>query len=176
MPVDVEYAEERVAANKLKMYYGYDPGTEYVLRSRSRRYNQTTHGYYRFVNGEVLVGRMRQDVSEEQRWARGERLKWFEQNPGYRIYVRSEQPTPEDEPMWRGQELPEEAALPDSGEEQARWEQAPSLGPLHADIETAVAPEPQPDGGELAPEPERRPRVMRAPVTPLPTAADSDEE
>lgn len=173
MPVDVEYAESRVAENRLKMYYGFDPGTEYVLRSRSRRYNQTTQGYYRFVNGECLVGRVRPDATEDQKWSRGERLQWFNQNEGYRVYVRGEQPAADSEPLWRGQEPPEEAALPDSGEEQARWEQAPAL---HAPIETAVQPEAQPDAGEMNPEPEKKVTSMRRTPTTTATPLPTDEE
>lgn len=151
MPVEVEFAETRAAAGKIPLYYGYDPDTEYVLRSRSRRYNQTTMAYYRFANGETIAARMKPDATEEQRWNRGERLKWFEQNPGYRIYQRGQQPEADLEPMWRGQEPPEEALLPDSGESDAKWESAPAPGQLHAEVETAAPVEPHADSGEAAP-------------------------
>lgn len=153
--VDVDFAESQVKKKRISQYYGFDPNSEYIIRSRSRAYNQTTQGYYRFVNGEAIAPRMRQDATEEQKWERGQRLGWFAQKmtekpSGYAIYERGSQPTPELEPMWVGQAVPDEAALDDSGEEALRWDAAP---PLHAEVQTQVAPERLPDDGSGAPDP-----------------------
>ena len=147
--VDVAFAESQVKKKKITEYYGFDPDVEYVLRSRSRRYNQTTQGYYRFANGEALAPRMRADATEEQKWERGQRLAWFQQKmgerpAGYAIYARGSQPTAEMEPMWVGQDVPDEAALDDSGEVTLKWEAAQ---PLHAEVETHAAVERLPDDG-----------------------------
>lgn len=155
MPVDVAFAEARVELGKLVSYYGFDSNTEYVLRSRNRKYNQTTQGYYRFNAGECLVQRLRTDATEEQKWSRGERLQWFsgEMKLGrYKVYVKGTQPDADLESMWVGQEPPDEAQLPDSGEVDAKWEAAPSLGdPLHAPVETMVGSAGLPDDGSAPP-------------------------
>jgi hypothetical protein len=151
MTVDVAFAEGRVQAGRLQKYYGFDPQQEYILRSRNRKYNQITQGYYRFNAGECLAPRLRPDATDEQKWARGERLQWFnaEMKLGrYKIYTKGTQPAADLEAMWVGQEPPEEAQLPDSGEVDAKWEAAPSVGePLHAPVTTLAAAEALPDDG-----------------------------
>lgn len=156
--VDVAFAESQVKKKRITQYYGFDPNVEYVIRSRSRRYNQTTQGYYRFVNGEALAPRMRQDSTEEQKWERGQRLAWFQQKmnekpSGYAIYARGAQPEANVEPMWIGQEIPDEAALDDSGEESLRWEAA---APLHTEVQSRVPEERRPDSGEATADPESK--------------------
>ena len=154
MPVDVAFAEGRVQAGRLPKYYGFEPEQEYVLRSRNRKYSQITQGYYRFNAGECLAPRLRPDATEEQKWARGERLAWFaaEMKLGrYKIYPKGTQPLADLESMWIGQEPPEEAQLPDSGEVDAKWEAAPTLGDsLHAPVAT-IASESLPDDGSATP-------------------------
>lgn len=157
--VDVAFAEKQVKAKKITAYYGFDPNVEYVIRSRSRLYNNTTQGYYRFRNGEALAPRMRPDATEEQKWERGQRLSWFKQKMseepnGYAIYERGTQPPIGSEPMWVDQDIPDEEMLDDSGEEMLKWDSAPVL---HADVQTHVPEERMPDSGEGAPDPERKP-------------------
>lgn len=131
MPTDVATAENRVRANTLIQYYGFIPEREYVLRSRHRAYHGVTRRRYRFANGECIAPRMKSVATEQQKWDRGERLSWFRDNPGYRIYERGTEPPANEEPMWFGQALPDEAmALDDSGEE-FRWNAA-------AGVESAI--------------------------------------
>ena len=147
MTVDVAFAEGRVQAGRLTQYYGFDPQQEYVLRSRNRKYNQITQGYYRFNAGECLAPRLRPDATDEQKWARGERLAWLagEMKLGrYKIYRKGEQPAADLEPMWAGQEPPEV---------DAKWEAAPMAGePLHAPVTSLAAAEVLPDDGSAMPQ------------------------
>lgn len=122
MQTDVAEAE---ANPRLKQFYGFDPTLEYVIRSRSRKYNGVTLARYRFASGECIAPKMRQDATKQQKWDRGSRIQWFNQNDGYAVYLRGEQPAADLEPFWFGQEVPDEAALPDSGEEDQKWEAAP---------------------------------------------------
>ena len=123
MTVDVAFAEGRVQAGRLTQYYGFDPQQEYVLRSRNRKYNQITQGYYRFNAGECLAPRLRPDATDEQKWARGERLAWFAGE------------------MKLGREV------------DAKWEAAPMAGePLHAPVTSLAAAEVLPDDGSAMPQ------------------------
>ncbi len=75
----------------------------------------------RFVNGECVVARMRGDADEGLKWNRGERMRWFEQNVGYRVYERGNEPDGDSEPLWTGQETDEAEIAVDHGEEE-HWE------------------------------------------------------
>lgn len=130
MPVDVDSAESKVAKGEVAEYYGFDPGVEYVIRTKNRDYQGTTQRYYQFVGGQVIAGAMRSDATEEQKWNRGERLAWFTTAPGYRIYLRGDEPSRADEPMWAGMdpEAGAETGEADTGETRvaASWPAAPA--------------------------------------------------
>jgi len=168
MPTDAGSADAAVKSGKIKeRFYGFNPADDYIVRSRSRRYNATSQGYYRFVNGEVVALRMKGDATDEQRWNRGERLAWFTKSdilvqsrqgihsmePGYKVYKRGTEPAPDLEPMWAGQDIPEEAELPDSGESNSKWEAAPLRGEGSAEIATVMPVAPREDSGESVPKP-----------------------
>lgn len=128
MSVEPVEAAERVTLpasdrHHLDEYYGFHPEREYVIRSRSHRYQSLTHAR-RFVNGECIAPRMRTDAGEDLKWNRGERLRWFEQNAGYRVYERGNEPPADIEPMWLGQETDETEIAVDHGEEE-KWEAVP---------------------------------------------------
>ena len=104
------------------LYYGFDPAQAYTLRSRVRAYNGTTEKFV-FANGQAVAMPMRPDASEEQRWARGERLGRLSSDRTYRIYPYGEEPAAHREPMWEGQADPMAiAGDEDTGESTHVWQ------------------------------------------------------
>ncbi|MCK9496885.1 MAG: hypothetical protein M0R75_15525 [Dehalococcoidia bacterium] len=135
MAVDVAEVEEKVEAGRVQRYYGFDPESEYVIRSRNREYTGVTQKHYEFLNGQARAGRMLGSATEEQRWARAERLAWFRSNPGYAIYERGSEPDRAQEPMWAAlpaEEVAESTGEADTGE--TRWVAATPRRTPEADL------------------------------------------
>lgn len=85
-------------------YYGFPHDKAFVIRSPNRSYNDHTETV-KFVNGEAQIPAI-PGSSPQQRWNRGERLARMKAL-GYTIYEAGTQPSPADEPLWRGQDAPE---------------------------------------------------------------------
>ncbi len=152
--IDPEAVSTKVRNGQIPLYYGFEPQVEYLIRSRNRAYNGISEGVYQFVNGEAVAGAMRPDATEEQRWARGNRLVRLSQahsaaGRSYAVYRRGEEPPAHEEIMWFGQEMPESEIL-DTGEERYSAARPPSAPSPTGYVVAPAAT------GESAPKPKAR--------------------
>lgn len=155
------------------LYYGFSPEQTYVIRSRVRAYNGTTERFV-FSNGQAVAYPMRDDATEEQKIARGERLGRLSSDRTYRIFVYGEEPPANADPAWRGQIDPAaDSAGEDTGEDTHLWQQA-AKPPVQMPVEGATPagrtsnelrdalPKSDQDTGE------RRPAAPSGPAAPPP--------
>ncbi len=152
--IDTDAIRPKVRNGEIPLHYGFEPNVEYLIRARNRAYNGISEGVYQFVNGEAVAGAMRSDATEEQRWARGNRLIRLAQahsagGRSYAVYRRGEEPPAHEEPMWFGQEMPESELL-DTGEERYTAARPPGASSPSGYV---VAPQAT---GESAPKPRAR--------------------
>lgn len=102
-------------------YYGYAAEVTYLIRSRVRTYTGVTERF-QFAAGQAMGFPMREDATLEQKVARGERLARLANNPAYRVYVYGEEPSAALEPMWAGQNDPNDVGVDiDTGEATRAW-------------------------------------------------------
>ena len=169
-------------------YYGFAPEQTYLLRSRVRAYSGTTERFV-FANGSAIAYPMRlvDDASgpaatDEQKWARGERLGRLSSDRTYRVYVYGQEPAANAEPLWRNQPDPSAATEgEDLGEDTHLWQPVPdtSKPPVQMPVEgptpsgrtsnelREALPKADQDTGERRP-----PRASRPTTPPAPPAWD----
>jgi len=117
--------KSRKAALSTPAYYGFPTGQSYIIRSRVRAYTGFTERFS-FANGQAVAMPMREDASEEQKEARGERLGRLSSDSTYRLFKYGEEPPANLDPVWAGQEDPSATVGgEDLGEDSHMWSPAP---------------------------------------------------
>lgn len=159
-------------------FYGFDQTVTYVLRSQVRTYTGVTERF-QFAAGQAMGFPMRDDATDEQKIARGERLARMRANPAYRVYVYGEEPPPTQEPMWADQQASTNPEVDvDTGEATRAWApvaetappvRMPVVGPTPAGQSSREVAAAADDGGDTG---EQAPPAMTAEATPRVPAWD----